>query len=33
MKEGGVELKKRNEAKGKIISLDELMKCLKNSTN
>ena len=33
MKEGGVELKKRNELKGKIISVDELLKCLKNSTN
>ena len=33
MKEGGVELKKRNEDKGKIISVDELLKCLKNSTN
>jgi prolyl-tRNA synthetase len=33
MKEGGMELKKRNEDKGKIISIDELIKCLKNFTN
>ena len=33
IKEGGVELKKRNEEKGKIISMEELLKCLKNSTN
>ena len=30
LKEGGLELKKRNEAKGKIISLEELLKLLKN---
>jgi len=34
IKEGGVEIKKRNEEKGKVVSLDELLKlCLKNSTN
>ena len=31
LKEGGIELKKRNEAKGKIISLDELLNFLKPS--
>jgi len=30
LKEGGIELKKRTEEKGKIISLDELLKLLKN---
>ena len=29
MKEKGVELKKRNEEKGKVISLDELLNLLK----
>lgn len=29
MKEGGIEIKKRNEEKGKIISLDDLLKVLK----
>ncbi len=34
MKEGGVEIKKRTEEKGKVVSLDELIKlCSKNSTN
>lgn len=34
MKEGGIEIKKRNEEKGKIISLNELLKiCSKSSTN
>lgn len=34
MKEGGIEIKKRNEEKGKVISLNELLKlCLKNSIN
>jgi len=34
LKEHGIELKKRTEEKGKIVSLDELLKiCLKNSTN
>ncbi len=34
LKEGGVEIKKRTEEKGRIISKDELLKiCLKNSTN
>ena len=28
LKEGGIEVKKRNEAKGKIITLDELLKLL-----
>ena len=32
IKEGGIEIKKRIEEKGKIITLDELL-CLKNSTN
>ena len=31
--EGGIELKKRTEEKGQIVSLDELLRCLKNSTN
>ncbi len=30
IKEGGIELKKRNEEKGKVISLDELLKLIKN---
>jgi prolyl-tRNA synthetase len=30
LKDGGVELKKRNEEKGKIVSVDELLKILKN---
>jgi len=30
MKEGGIELKKRNELKGKIISVDELLKLLES---
>ena len=34
LKEKGIELKKRTEEKGKIVTLDELKKiCLKNSTN
>jgi prolyl-tRNA synthetase len=35
IKEGGIELKKRTEEKGKIVTLDELIKllCLKNFTN
>ena len=34
LKEGGIEIKKRVEEKGKIISEDELLKlCLKNSIN
>ena len=34
LKEGGVEIKKRNEEKGKVITLDELVKlCLINFTN
>lgn len=34
MKENGIELKKRTEEKGKIVTLDELVKlCSKNSTN
>ena len=34
IKEGGVEIKKRNEEKGKVVSLDDLLKiCSKNSTN
>jgi prolyl-tRNA synthetase len=34
IKEGGVEIKKRNEEKGKVVLLDELLKlCLKNSSN
>ncbi len=34
IKEGGVEIKKRNEEKGKVVSLDELLKlCSKNYTN
>lgn len=34
MKENGVEIKKRSEEKGKIVSLDELLKlCSKNFTN
>lgn len=34
VKEGGIELKKRAEEKGKIVTLDELIKiCSKNSTN
>lgn len=31
IKEGGIEIKKRTEEKGKIVSLDELLKLLKNS--
>lgn len=34
MKEGGIEIKKRGEEKGLVVTLDELLKtCLKNSTN
>ena len=34
MKEKGIELKKRTEEKGKVVTLDELLKlCSKNSTN
>ncbi|OGJ01620.1 prolyl-tRNA synthetase [Candidatus Nomurabacteria bacterium RIFCSPLOWO2_02_FULL_44_12] len=34
LKEGGIEIKKRTEEKGKIITLEELIKtCLKDSTN
>ncbi|MCX6752281.1 MAG: His/Gly/Thr/Pro-type tRNA ligase C-terminal domain-containing protein [Candidatus Nomurabacteria bacterium] len=34
IKEGGIEIKKRNEEKGKVVSLDELQKiCLKKSIN
>ncbi len=33
MKEKGIELKKRTEEKGKIVTLNELLECLKNSTN
>ena len=34
LKEGGIEIKKRTEEKGKIVTLDELVKlCSKNSTN
>jgi prolyl-tRNA synthetase len=33
MKENGIELKKRTEEKGKIVTLNELLECLKNSTN
>ena len=34
IKDGGVEIKKRVEEKGRVITLDELLKtCLKNSTN
>jgi len=34
IKEGGIELKKRIEEKGKIVSLNELLKiCSKNSTD
>ena len=31
LKEGGIEVKKRNEVKGKIVSLEELIKLLKNA--
>ncbi|MES2416398.1 MAG: aminoacyl--tRNA ligase-related protein [Patescibacteria group bacterium] len=33
IKEGGIELKKRNEEKGKVISLSELLELLKNAGN
>ncbi|MFZ3011968.1 MAG: aminoacyl--tRNA ligase-related protein [Minisyncoccia bacterium] len=33
IKEGGIELKKRTEEKGKIVTLDELLTCLKNYTD